>query len=51
MTTEFLAFANVWLLTRLVCLFRDDATGGRVWRIKAGIELIALDVLYSCGFA
>ncbi len=49
MTVEFLAFANVWLLTRLVGLFRDDATGGRMWRIKAGIELIALGALYSCG--
>ncbi|SDR65268.1 hypothetical protein [Opitutus sp. GAS368] len=46
---NFLVFANLWLLTRLVSLFRDDAVDGRVWRIKAGIELIALAVLYPCG--
>lgn len=51
MTVEFLAFANIWLLTRLVCLFRDDATGGRVWRIKAGLELVAFGLLFPCGFA
>ncbi len=51
MTTEFLAFANVWLLTRLVCLFRDDASSGRIWRIKAGIEFIALGALFPCGAA
>jgi hypothetical protein len=49
MTTEFLVLANVWLFTRLVCLFRDDASGGRVWLIKTGIELIALAVLYPRG--
>lgn len=49
MNPEFLVFANLWLLTRLVSLFRDDAVDGRVWRIKAGVELIALGVLYPCG--
>lgn len=51
MNPAFLAFANVWLLTRLVCLFRDDASAARVWRLKAGIELVALGVLFSCGAA
>jgi hypothetical protein len=49
MTTEFLVLANVWLFTRLVCLFRDEPSSGRAWRIKAGIELIALAVLYPVG--
>lgn len=49
MNPAFLAFANVWLLARLVALFRDDAVEARVWRIKAGFELIALTVLYPCG--
>lgn len=49
MTTEFLALANVWLFTRLVCLFRDEVSSGRAWRIKTGIELLALTVLYPCG--
>ena len=44
MTTAFLAFANLWLLARLVALFRDDAVEGRVWRLKTGFELIALAV-------
>ncbi len=51
MTPEFLAFANAWLLTRFVCLFRDDATSAKVWRIKAGVELIVFGLLYSCGLA
>lgn len=50
MTTEFLVLANAWLFTRLLCLFRDDASSGRVWRIKTGIELIAVAVLYQGGW-
>jgi hypothetical protein len=51
MTPAFLAFANLWLLARLVALFRDDAVEGQVWRAKAGFELIALTVLYPCSVA
>jgi hypothetical protein len=50
MNPAFLAFANFWLLARLVALFRDDAVEGRVWRLKTGLELIALTVLYPCGW-
>lgn len=49
MNLEFLVFANLTLLFRGWCLFRDDAASGRVWRIKAGLELIGLAVLYPCG--
>lgn len=49
MNPAFLVFANIWLVTRLVALFRDDAVKGRVWLIKTGVELIALTVLYPCG--
>lgn len=49
MSSAFLVFANVWLVTRLVALFRDDAVEGRVWLLKAGFELIALAVLYPFG--
>lgn len=49
MTTEFLVLANVWLFTRLVCLFRDESASGRAWRIKTGLELIVLAVLYPAG--
>lgn len=50
MNPAFLAFANLWLLARLVALFRDDAVEGRVWRLKTGFELIALAVLYPCSW-
>lgn len=49
MTTEFLVLANVWLSTRFVCLFRDEPASGPAWRIKAGIELIAVTALYPAG--
>jgi hypothetical protein len=46
MNLEFLVFANLTLLSRGWCLFRDDAAGGRVWRIKTGLEFIGLVALY-----
>ena len=51
MTSAFLVFANLWLLTRLVCLFRDEATRGRLWLGKTAIELGALFALYRGGLA
>jgi hypothetical protein len=51
MNPAFLVFANLLLLTRLGCLFRDDGASGRVWLIKAGLELIGLAVLYPIGRA
>lgn len=51
MTAEYLVLANVWLFTRLVCLFRDDASGGRAWGIKTGIELAVLALFYRGGWA
>jgi hypothetical protein len=51
MNPAFLVFANIWLATRLVALFRDDAVEGRVWLIKTAVEIIALLVLYPCGAA
>jgi hypothetical protein len=50
MNPAFLVFANLWLLARLVALFRDDAVEGRVWRLKTGFELIALTLFYPCGW-
>jgi hypothetical protein len=49
MTSAFLVFANLWLLTRLVCLFRDEAARGPVWTLKTVVELTALAVLYPMG--
>lgn len=49
MNPAFLVFANIWLLTRLVALFRDDAVEGRVWLIKTGVELLALALLFPFG--
>lgn len=48
MTPAFLVFANLWLLTRLVCLFRDEAARGRIWLGKTAVELAALAGLYPC---
>jgi hypothetical protein len=47
MTVAFLVFANLWLCTRLVCLFRDEAAGGRMWAGKALVELAVLAAAYS----
>lgn len=49
MTSAFLVFANLWLLTRLVCLFRDEATSGRRWLVKTAVELGGLCLLYGVG--
>lgn len=49
MSLEFLVFANLILLLRGWSLFRDDAANGRVWRVKTGLELIGLAVLYPFG--
>lgn len=49
MTPELLTLANVCLLARLFCLFRDDAVGGRVWRIKALVEIGAATLLFPLG--
>lgn len=49
MTPEFLTLANVCLLARLLCLFRDDAAGGRVWRLKALVEIAAATLLFPLG--
>ncbi|MBL9216430.1 MAG: hypothetical protein JNG83_13215 [Opitutaceae bacterium] len=51
MNPGFLVLANVLLLTRLVCLFRDDANRGSLWAAKAAVELAALGVLYPCSRA
>jgi hypothetical protein len=46
MSTSFLVFANLWLLTRLFCLFRDEAARGPIWMAKTALELLALAALY-----
>lgn len=51
MSPAFLVFANLWLLTRLVCLFRDEASGLRVWLAKTTVELAVLFGLYQGGRA
>lgn len=51
MSPAFLVFANLWLLTRLVCLFRDEASGLRVWLAKTTVELAVLFGLYQGGLA
>lgn len=47
MNAAFLIFANFWLLARLVCLFRDEATGSRSWQAKTMVELLVLGTLYA----
>ncbi len=49
MTTAFLALANLCLLTRLFCLFRDDVAEVRVWRTKAILEVAGATILFPCG--
>ncbi len=51
MTSAFLVFANLWLLARLVCLFRDEASPGRLWFGKTMVELAALLILYGSSLA
>lgn len=47
MTLEYLFFANVILLGRLVVHFHDDAANRRAWVIKGAIELIVLVAFYQ----
>lgn len=47
MSLSFLVFANLWLLTRLFCLFRDEAADARRWLLKSLAEMAALAGLYS----
>jgi hypothetical protein len=49
MTPAFLALINLCLLTRLLCLFRDDVSDARVWRIKTLVEVGAAAVLFPFG--
>lgn len=49
MTPAFLALINLCLLTRLLCLFRDDVSAARVWRIKTLVEVGAAAVLFPFG--
>lgn len=46
MNLEFLAIANVLLLTRLVTLLRDDAPSGTDWANKLAIEAAAVLLLF-----
>lgn len=46
MNIEFLAIANVVLLTRLVMLLRDEAPSGLAWLQKCLVEFLALVLLY-----
>jgi hypothetical protein len=46
MSAEFLVLANLLLLGRLACLFKDDAVPGRIWLAKALAELAGLAILY-----
>ena len=49
MNPAFLALANLCLLTRLLCLFRDDVAGAKVWRIKTLVEVGVASVLFPIG--
>jgi len=49
MNPAFLALANLCLLTRLLCLFRDDVANGKVWRIKTLVEVGVACVLFPIG--
>lgn len=51
MSSAFLVFANLWLLARLVCLFRDEASPGRLWLGKTLVEVAVLLALYRGGVA
>jgi hypothetical protein len=47
MTLAFLVFADLWLLVRLFGLFRGEATGPGLWRLKTAGEWVALLALYQ----
>jgi uncharacterized membrane protein len=49
MNLEFMVFANLLLLARLRCLFKDDASEGLTWLNKTALELAALVLLYRGG--
>ncbi|MES1194458.1 MAG: hypothetical protein ABUL65_01100, partial [Opitutus sp.] len=49
MNPAFLALANLCLLTRLLCLFRDDVSDAKVWRIKTLVEVGVASVLFPIG--
>jgi hypothetical protein len=49
MSLEFLVFANLLLLARLWCLFKDNASEGLTWLNKTALELAALLLLYRGG--
>ena len=49
MSPAFLALANLCLFTRLLCLFRDDVAGAKVWRIKTLVEVGVVSVLFPIG--
>lgn len=49
MNPAFLALSNLCLLTRLLCLFRDDVSDAKVWRIKTLVEVGVASVLFPIG--
>lgn len=49
MSPAFLAFANLWLLGRMVLLFRDDAVSRAAWLLKGAVEVAALAALFPVG--
>jgi hypothetical protein len=46
MNLEFLVFANLLLLARLLGLFKEEVASGRAWAGQAAAEILALAVLY-----
>lgn len=46
MNLEFLVFANIVLLTRSWCLFRDADGRSRPWAVKLWVEVVVLFLLY-----
>jgi hypothetical protein len=49
MTPAFLIFANLTLLLRLICLFREVGEPRRPWLAKLALELAALGALFPLG--
>jgi hypothetical protein len=47
MTLEYLFFANVILLGRLVVHFHDDPANRRAWMIKGALELVLLALVFQ----
>ncbi len=46
MNLEFLVFANLLLLARLLGLFKEDVASGRAWARQTIAEILALTLLY-----